>query len=64
MVYEYDGYRQSPRGIWYPTVSRQKNALQSKDRSKPGGVEFKDLVTYFYLDFNAELPDQVFSPDR
>ena len=64
LVYEYDGFRQTPRGVWYPTVSRYKNAIQSKNKSKPGGIEFHDEVTYFHLDFTAELPDELFSADR
>ena len=61
IIHEYDGFRQTPRGIWYPTVSRYKNASSSKNEDKPGGVEFHDEVTYFYLDFTAELPDALFS---
>jgi hypothetical protein len=64
LVYEYDGFRQTPRGVWYPTVSRYKNAIQSKNKSKPDGIEFHDEVTYFHLDFTAELPDELFSADR
>jgi len=61
IIHEYDGFRQTPRGVWYPTVSRYKNAIQSKNKSKPGGIEFRDEVTYFYLDFTAELPDELFN---
>ena len=49
--------------LWYPTVSRWKNASQSENKNKPGGIEFHDQVTYFYLDFTAELPDELFSTD-
>ncbi len=62
LIYEYDDYRQTPRGVWYPTVSRRKNATQSENKNKPGGIEFHDQVTYFYLDFTTELPDELFSP--
>jgi hypothetical protein len=62
LIYEYDDFRQTPRGVWYPTVSRWKNATQSKNKDKPGGIEFHDQLTYFYLDFDAELPDELFSP--
>jgi len=61
LIHEYDGFRQTPRGVWYPTVSRYKNAIQSENKSKPGGIEFHDEITYFYLDFTAELPDELFS---
>lgn len=61
IIYEYDDFRQTPRGLWYPTVSRWKNASQSENKNKPGGIEFHDKVTYFYLAFTAELPDELFS---
>jgi len=62
LVYEYDDFRQTPDGIWYPTVSRWKNASSAPNKNKPGGLEFQDEVRYFYLDFTAELPDELFSP--
>jgi hypothetical protein len=37
--------------------------FQSENKNKPSGVEFHDQVTYFYLDFTAELPDGLFSPE-
>ena len=61
LIHEYDDFRQTPRGVWYPTVSRYKNATQSENKNKPSGIEFHDQVTYFYLDFTAELPDELFS---
>ena len=63
IIHEYDDFRQTPRGLWYPTVSRLKNPSRSENKNKPGGVEFYDQVTYFYLDFTAELPDELFSTD-
>jgi len=62
-IYEYDDFRQTPRGVWYPSVARWKNATPSENKSKPGGIEFHDQVTYFYVDFTAELPDELFSPE-
>ena len=59
-IYEYDDFRQTPGGLWYPTVARQKNASWSQNKNT-GGVELHDQVTYFYLDFTAELPDELFS---
>jgi hypothetical protein len=63
IIREYDGFRQTPRGLWYPTVSRHKNASSTENKNKPGGIDFHDQVTYFYLDFTAELPDELFSAD-
>ena len=63
IIHEYDGFRQTPRGVWYPTVSRWKNASESENKNKPGGIEFHDQLTWFYLDFAAELPDELFRTD-
>jgi hypothetical protein len=60
LTYEYAAFRQSPRGMWYPTVSRCKNASTTENKNNPGGVEFHDRVTYFYLDFTADMPDELF----
>lgn len=62
LIYEYDDFRQTPNGAWYPTVSRWKNASSSEDKNTPGGIEFHDQVTYFYLDFGSQLPDELFNP--
>ncbi|HTU24952.1 MAG TPA: hypothetical protein VMF30_06120 [Pirellulales bacterium] len=58
-VYEYDGFRQSPRGIWYPTVARWKNRHRWKD--KEGNTHFEDSTEVYFLDFSAELPDELFT---
>jgi len=63
IIHEYDGFRQTPRGLWYPTVSRLKMPSRSENKNKPDGVESHGQVTYFYLDFTAELPDELFSTD-
>jgi hypothetical protein len=60
-VYEYGGFCRTPRGAWYPAVARCKNALQSKSKNKPRGVEFHDQVTYFHLDFTSQMPDALFT---
>ena len=61
IIWEYDGFRQAPHGGWYPTIARHKDALQSKNKGKPGGIEFHDQITYFYVDFTAKLPDELFT---
>ena len=63
IIHEYDGFRQTPRGVWYPTVSRWKNASESENTNKPGGIELHDRLTCFTLDFAAELPDELFRTD-
>jgi len=56
LVFEYDDFRQTPRGIWYPTKSVWKNAPWGPNKNKPRSIE------YFHLDFTAELPDELFDP--
>lgn len=57
-TYEFSEFRQSPQGLWYPTIRATKFALPPR---KEGG-ERKDLVTTYHLDFTAELPDDLFQP--
>lgn len=48
--------RQSPRGIWYRRLVRE-NVV----REGPGGAsDAHEKVTRFFVDFNAELPDDLF----
>ena len=46
--WEYDDFRQSPHGVWYPTVVRWKTEH---------GVQTK----HYYLDFGVKLPDELFT---
>jgi hypothetical protein len=46
-IHELDDFRQSPRGVWYPTVIRWKTETGVQTRC-------------YYLDFNVELPDELF----
>jgi hypothetical protein len=59
-TYEYGDFQQSPRGIWYPTVVRRKNA--SWNENKQGQTVFRDVVNHYWLDFGADLPDSLFTP--
>lgn len=59
-VYELEAFRQSPRGIWYPTQVRRKNAMADKD--KHGVTHYVDEVTHYELDFPVQLPDDLFTP--
>ncbi len=63
-VYEYGGYQQSPRGVWYPTKVCRKNAGHRDNKDNPGGVECFDETTYFYVDFGTDLPDELFQTDK
>lgn len=57
-TYELDHFQQTPRGIWFPALARRKNCIDSDD----DGTFRGDIVTRFYLDFQAELPDDLFQP--
>ncbi|MFT4554921.1 MAG: hypothetical protein ACI92S_000250 [Planctomycetaceae bacterium] len=48
---------QSPRGLWYPTVMRWKVGKVHEDGRPPKS----DQVRHFYLDFETEMPDSLFS---
>ena len=53
--------RRAASGI--PRYYATRYASSSANKNRPGGIEFHDQVTYFYLDFTAELPDELFSVD-
>lgn len=63
LIYEYGDFRQTPRGVWFPTVSRWKATSSTENENEPGDSEFYDQVTYFHVDFTSELPDELFSPE-
>lgn len=57
---EFDEFRESPTGFFYPTVVRWIN-VRAKDDA--GGAS-QDITTYFHLDFDADMPDTLFAvPD-
>ncbi len=60
-AHEYGEFRQSPRGVWYPTEVVWKNGLTpvSPDKSQPAVPQ--DLVRSYVLDFEADLPDELFT---
>ena len=47
-VHEFERLRQSPRGVWYPTVVHWT-------------PEGRRQTKYYHLDFNVELPDDLFT---
>lgn len=47
-IHEFEGLRQSPRGVWYPTVVRWS----------PAG---SPQTYYYHLDFNVEVSDDLFT---
>jgi hypothetical protein len=61
-VREFDEFRRSPKGHWYPTVVRWKNVVE-KNKTE-GKAEPRDLTTYFHLDFETEMPDDLFNPSK
>ena len=59
-AYEFEDFRQSPQGIWYPALVRWKHMCYSTDKN--GVRRYHDSETRFYLDFSVELPDELFTP--
>jgi hypothetical protein len=49
----------SPRGIWYPILVREK-VVRDPPPADPNYVG--ETVTRFFVDFEAELPDDLFRP--
>jgi hypothetical protein len=57
---ELDGFRQSPRGVWDPTVLRLRQ--WSTEPGRPAERNVSEQTLYLYLDFDAPLPDELFQP--
>lgn len=58
-TYVMEEFAQSPRGIWYPTVVRRKDAVEVE---RDGRKVKEDQVWRFYVDFAADIPDELFRP--
>jgi len=57
-AYTMDDFERSPRGIWYPTLVRRKVTMDP-----PPAENWTDETgTRFFLDFEAEIPDELFRP--
>jgi len=61
-----DGFRQSPRGFWYPTMIRATDvAVDQTGRLDSGTKLARTTRTIRYsFDFNAPLPDSLFASPR
>ena len=57
-VDEFDEFKRTPRGTWYPTLMRRKS--QKRD----GTLVLVVQATHFAIDFNSELPDRLFTPSN
>jgi hypothetical protein len=55
-IYESSDFRQTPRGVWYPTT------LRGKSVPKPGTRQIADVVDHYLIDFNPELQESLFTP--
>jgi hypothetical protein len=49
-AYSIDSIAQAPSGVWYPTSVREK-------------FGDGDKLTWYFVDFNAKLPDSLFKPE-
>src|SRR5207247_2196166 len=52
---------QSPTGIWYPTMVRHEHSGPAPKPGEPA-QPLSISVTWFYVDFKAEMPDRLFEP--
>lgn len=57
-AYSMEDLERSPRGIWYPTLVRRKVTQDPP----PEGNWTDETVHRFFLDFEAEIPDDLFRP--
>jgi hypothetical protein len=55
-VNEFDKFRQTPRGVWYPTRRRNRRFRRDGAEALPGSEH------HFAIDFQADLPDKLFTP--
>jgi RNA polymerase sigma factor (sigma-70 family) len=54
VTYVMERLEQTPTGVWYPTLVRTTSAA--------GTQRSPELLTWFFLDFTADLPDRLFEP--
>lgn len=63
-TYRFENFKQSPRGIWYPTVIVRSNAIGSQqteaELSAGATATASDDRTYYHLDFTTELSSDLF----
>lgn len=57
-AYTMEDFERSPRGIWYPTLVRRKVKMDPP----PAENWMDETGTRFFLDFEAEIPDELFRP--
>jgi hypothetical protein len=55
-VDEFDQFRRTPRGVWYPTLWRKRQLRRD------GTQAYAEQAVHFAVDFQAEIPDQWFTP--
>jgi hypothetical protein len=57
-VDEFDMFRRTPRGVWYPTLWRKKQFRRDGTQAYAGQAD------HFAVDFRAEIPDELFTPSE
>ncbi|MCH7688228.1 MAG: hypothetical protein IH899_16355 [Planctomycetes bacterium] len=58
MAYSFRNLKKSPQGYWYPTRIHRENAIRFMDGTT------SDYIWDYYLDFKAEIPDNLFDPNH
>jgi len=59
VTYTMEELERSPRGIWYPTLVRQKR-IQNPPPADPNYAD--ETYTRFFVEFDADLPDDLCRP--
>ena len=57
-VDEFDMFRRTPRGVWYPTLWR------SKQFRRDGTQAYAGQAVHFAVDFRADIPSELFTPSE
>jgi hypothetical protein len=58
-VMVFERFQQSPQGIWYPAIARRR----AGGTSAPGQPPQDEEVKHYTLDFNHEMPGNLFKPE-
>jgi hypothetical protein len=58
-----DQWEQTPGGIWYPTRAGQGSLWKERKPDSRGVMPYVEWY-HFFLDFQAEMPDDLFKPAR
>ncbi len=65
MSFRMEGFQQSPKGLWYPTVIRYtRGVVDEKDEVPANKSTPRTTTVYYHMDLDADLPDSLFTVDE